>query len=114
MKRLKNLQKTPKNITIKNKSTLNTPKKDKIKTLATTMVEECNRLETGVGPSMALGNQLLNTVNDDFVRMASPTKKESSLTSQKNRKKSLTRLIKKASIEPFCAKNRLLNVIIKK
>jgi hypothetical protein len=114
MKRLKNLQKTPKNITIKYKSTLNTPKKDKIKTLATTMVEECNRLETGVGPSMALGNQLLNTVNDDFVRMASPTKKESSLTSQKNRKKSLTRLIKKASIEPFCAKNRLLNVIIKK
>jgi hypothetical protein len=114
MKRLKNLQKTPKNITIKNRGTLNTPKKDKINTLATTIVEECNRELTGVGPSMALGNQLLNTVNEDFVRIASLTKKESSLTSQKNRKKSPTRLTKKASIEPFCAKNRLLNVIIKK
>jgi hypothetical protein len=75
MKRLKNLQKTPKNIAIKNRGTLNTPKKDKINTLATTIVEECNRELTGVGPSMALGNQLLNTVNEDFVRMASLTKK---------------------------------------
>jgi len=36
------------------------PKKLKIKTLATTIVEECKREETGVGPSMALGSQVKN------------------------------------------------------
>jgi len=91
----------PKNITTISRDTLYTPKKDKINTLATTIVEECKRLETGVGPSIALGSQLLNTANEDLVKMATPTKKENSPTNQKNRKKSLTRLTKKANMDPF-------------
>jgi len=39
-------------------------------TLATTMVEECNKEDTGVGPSIAIGNQYLKTQMADFLRIA--------------------------------------------
>jgi hypothetical protein len=97
--RLKSLIKRPKNPqkTLK-KAVTTTPRKDKMNTPATTIVEECNKLDTGVGLSMALGSQLLKSVNEDLVKMAALTKKESSQTSHK---KSLTRLIKKAIIDLF-------------
>lgn len=104
MKRPKKPQKTPKKAVASIKKELNTPKKDKTNTPATTIVEECNKLDTGVGLSIALGSQLLKTVSEDLVKMATPTKKESSQTTHKNKKKSLTRFTKKASIDPFCAK----------
>jgi len=40
-------------------------------TLATTMVEECSNEDTGVGPSIAMGNQYLITQIADFLKMAS-------------------------------------------
>lgn len=101
IKRPKNPQKTLKKAVTNINGALKTPRKDKMNTPATTIVEECNKLDTGVGLSMALGSQLLKTVNEDLVKMAALTKKESSQTSHKNRKKSLTRLIKKAIIDLF-------------
>jgi len=39
-------------------------------TLATTIVEECSRLDTGVGPSIAMGNQYPNNQIADFLSKA--------------------------------------------
>jgi len=59
----------------------NKPKKLKMKTPATTIVEECKSEDTGVGLSMALGNQEQKTVIDDLAN-----------TPKKNLKKSPLRL----------------------
>jgi len=40
------------------------------KTLATTIVDECNRLLTGVGPSIAMGSQYPKIQTADFLRVA--------------------------------------------
>lgn len=42
-------------------------------TPATTIVEECNSDDTGVGPSIAIGNQYLPTHNADFPNTATTT-----------------------------------------
>jgi len=38
--------------------------------LAITMVDECNKDETGVGPSIAIGNQKLNKNKEDLPKTA--------------------------------------------
>jgi len=61
-----------------------------------------------------LGSQLQNRVNEDFVKIATQSKKEISQTIHINKKKSPTRLTKKANIDLFWAIDRELNDIIKK
>lgn len=51
------------------------PKKPKRKTLATTIVEECNSEDTGVGLSMALGSQEQKTNIDDLAKTPKKPKK---------------------------------------
>jgi len=49
------------------------PKKLKMKTLATTIVEECRSEDTGVGLSMALGSQEQKTLMDDLAKTPKKT-----------------------------------------
>jgi len=64
----------------------NRPKKLKINTLATTIVEECNNEDTGVGLSIALGSQEQKTVKEDLAKTPKKTKKaEISKTIKKHR-----------------------------
>lgn len=65
------------------------PKKLKIKTLATTIVEECKSEETGVGLSMALGNQEQKINIDDLAKTPKKPKKVDSKNKKLNRQKSL-------------------------
>lgn len=62
-------------------------------TPATTMVEECNKLDTGVGPSMAFGNHELKNAILDFVITATTIKKVLLNIIKAKIKKSLTRFI---------------------
>lgn len=66
----------------------NNLKKLKIKTLATTIVEECNKEETGVGPSMALGSQEQKTIIDDLANTLKKAKKVVSVNKKLKRQKS--------------------------
>jgi len=56
-------------------------------------VEECNKLETGVGPSIALGNHELKNAMLDFVITAATIKKVLLNIINAKIKKSLTRFI---------------------
>lgn len=77
------------------------PKKLKMKTPATTIVDECSREETGVGPSMAFGSQVQKTVIDDFARTPKKAKKVNSKIKKANKQKSLKRFKNIACKEPF-------------
>jgi len=69
----------------------NRPKKLKINTLATTMVEECSSEDTGVGPSIALGSQEQKIVMEDLAKTPKKPKKVTSKIKKANRQKSLKR-----------------------
>lgn len=62
-----------------------------MKTLATTIVEECKSEETGVGLSMALGSQEQKTAIDDFAKTPKKPKKVDSKIKKPNKQKSLRR-----------------------
>jgi len=38
------------------------------------MVDECNKEDTGVGPSIAIGNHQLNKINEDLPKIENSTK----------------------------------------
>jgi len=63
-----------------------------IYTLATTIVEECNKAETGVGPSIAKGSQLLANNKEDLVQIAITIKKNDLITMEENKQRSPTQL----------------------
>lgn len=67
------------------------PKKLNMNTLATTIVEECKSEDTGVGLSIALGNQEQKTVIDDLAKTLKKPKKVASKIKKLNRQKSLKR-----------------------
>jgi len=77
------------------------PKKLKMNTLATTIVEECKREDTGVGLSIALGNQEQKTVIDDLAKTLKKPKKVTSKIKKLNRQKSLKRFKNIACNDPF-------------
>ena len=52
------------------------------KTLATTIVLECNKEETGVGPSIAFGNQGWKKNWEDLLIIASTKKKAKNLVAK--------------------------------
>jgi hypothetical protein len=79
----------------------NKPKKLKIKTLATTIVEEWRREETGVGPSMALGSQEQKINIEDLAKTLKNLKKRVSHSKKWNKQKSLKRFKNIACMEPF-------------
>lgn len=85
-------------------------------TPATTMVEECNNEETGVGPSMAIGNQYLNTHIADFLIIAIRihTQFKFSLMTIAIKAKSPNRLYITAAIPLPFASGRYQNLINKK
>jgi hypothetical protein len=85
-------------------------------TLATTMVEECNRDETGVGPSIAIGNQYDIIQIADLPRTAIKQKIQFLVTLITNiiRKKSPTRLYSTAAIEEDNASDRCQKPIKRK
>jgi len=77
------------------------PKKLKMKTLATTIVDECKSEETGVGLSMALGSQEQKIVIDDLANTPKKPKKFASKIKKLNRQKSLIRFRNIACKDPF-------------
>lgn len=77
------------------------PKKLKMNTLATTIVEECKREDTGVGLSIALGNQEQKTVIEDLAKTLKKPKKVTSEIKKLNRQKSLKRFKNIACNDPF-------------
>merc|ERR1712131_550476 len=84
-------------------------------TLATTIVELCKRVLTGVGPSMALGSQLENNQIALLVRPAHISRsKPQPLRRPPNNKRSLKRLLRNARLAPLPAKQRPLNHEISK
>lgn len=85
-----------------------------MKTLATTMVDECRRELTGVGLSIAFGSQLQKTAIEDLAVIAKNLKKDHSMITKQKSKKSLTRFNSMAKRALFWAKSRPKNSIIKK
>jgi len=85
------------------------------KTPATTIVELCNKVLTGVGPSIALGSQLENSQMALLVRPAIEIiSKLHPLNRPLNKSKSLNRFTKKARLALFLARLRPLNQEINK
>lgn len=78
------------------------------------MVDECKRLETGVGPSIALGNQELKKAILDFVITAITIKKVLLSIIKAKIKKSPTRFMIIAIQDLFWAIERIIKVPIKK
>lgn len=70
-------------------------------TLATTIVEECKSEDTGVGLSIALGNQEQKTIIDDLAKTLKKPKKVTSIIKKLNRQKSLKRFKNIACNDPF-------------
>ena len=77
------------------------------------MVEECNSADTGVGPSIANGSQLLASINEDFVHTATITVKKDPLTIEAKRHTSPIRLYPIAQAEELFAIIRPLKVLIR-
>lgn len=77
------------------------PKKLNKNTLATTIVEECKRDDTGVGLSIALGNQEQKIVIEDLAKTPKKPKKLVSRSKKLKRQKSLKRFKNIACNEPF-------------
>jgi hypothetical protein len=84
-------------------------------TLATTIVEECNNEDTGVGPSMATGNQYPHKYKELLHKMATTSKRIINsptiwyITTRKT--KSLTRLYIIADIAPLFLLGRIQYLI---
>jgi hypothetical protein len=85
-------------------------------TLATTIVEECNRDETGVGPSIAIGNQYERTQIADLPKTAIKQRIQFLVIPTTNiiRKKSPIRLYNTAAIEEANASDRCQKPIRRK
>lgn len=98
--------------TTKNSPT--TPKKLNKYTLATTIVAECKRLDTGVGPSMALGSQEQKTHKEDLVQALMHKKALPPKTKKQKSAKSLTRFVSRANADMPRAKKRPAKNPIKK
>jgi len=79
-------------------------------TPATTMVEECSKAETGVGPSIASGSQPLKTCKEDLAITESSTKLNTPPISAINKAISLKRLCLSAEEEEVFAIFRELKV----
>jgi len=90
------------------------PKKLKMKTPATTIVEECKSEDTGVGLSMALGNQEQKIVIDDLAKTPKKPKKVASKIKKLNKQKSLKRFRNIACKDPFWARSRLKKFLMRK
>jgi len=90
------------------------PKKLNKNTLATTIVEECRREDTGVGLSIALGSQEQKTVIEDLANTPKKLKKLTSKSKKLNRQKSLKRFKNIACNEPFWAFSRPKKFLIRK
>jgi len=105
LKSLKNLPINPIKVPYKRIFKLNReeyrPKKLSRNTLATTIVEECKREDTGVGPSIALGSQEQKIVIEDLARTPKKPKKLVSRSKKLKRQKSLKRFKNMACSEPF-------------
>jgi hypothetical protein len=84
-----------------------------IYTLATTIVDECNNADTGVGLSIASGNHPLKACRDDFAATDSNIKLKTPPIRAPNSAMSLTRLCLRAEADDVLAILRLLNVEIK-
>lgn len=82
-------------------------------TPATTIVEECKRADTGVGPSIALGSQPEKTNIDDFVKTATIKSTQIPFNIDKNKQMSPTRLMQSAKEEDDTACDRPEKVPIK-
>lgn len=92
--------------------------------LAITIVEEWSKEETGVGPSIAIGNQKLNLIKDDFPKVAKNINKNLKILKLRlkisknlkinNIKKSLERLYITALILDELASQREFHQEIKK
>jgi len=60
------------------------------------MVAECSREETGVGPSIAFGNQEQKIQREDFVHALTHKKPLPLKSKKQKRAKSLTRFVRRA------------------
>merc|ERR1719343_1224053 len=79
-------------------------------TPATTMVELCKRVLTGVGPSIAFGSQLENSHTALLVRPAINIRKRlQPIRRPPKKRRSLNQLLRKARLALFLAKLRPLN-----
>lgn len=83
-------------------------------TLATTIVEECRREDTGVGLSIALGSQEQKTAIEDLAKTPKKAKKPVSKNKKLKRQKSPNRFKNMACIEPFCALSRPKKLLMRK
>jgi len=118
LKSLKNLPISPikapyKRMFILSKEEYN-PKKLNKNTLATTMVEECKREDTGVGLSIAFGSQEQKMVIEDLAKTPKKPKKLVSKSKKQKRQKSLNRFKNIACNEPFWAKSRAKKFLMRK
>jgi hypothetical protein len=82
-------------------------------TPATTIVEECKRADTGVGPSIALGNQPENISIEDLVKTENKRSGHRPFNMARNRQISPTRLMQSANEEEEMAWAREEKVPIK-